>query len=145
MNFYDTTRQVSARDLQTIAALSCFVDQVPKSVLYEVAYYVQRCEMKGFATTDDQRRLCANRYLAGKRKVSAPGTERRRKAKAVCKRIVSNPPSELVKALETALASVPSQKSDNKVINSIVGKVLKIYKTDPQAVRELIVKRLAPY
>lgn len=36
---------------------------------WDIAWYVSRCEMAGFCNTDDMRRQCALRYIAGKREL----------------------------------------------------------------------------
>lgn len=141
----DTTRQLHAKDLRLIAALSSVVSDLSQSVKHDVVYYVQRCELAGVCSTDDQRRACAERFLQGKRKVSAPGTRRRRLAQRRARSLVRSPPPELVEALNQAMllpAVAKAKAGDNKAMNSLVGSVLKVFKAEPQAVRDLVLLRL---
>ncbi len=64
----------------------------------EVAHYVDRCMAAGFCKTEDDIRACAGRYLAGKRKVTAPGTARRLRDWGL-----ESSPSTILKALPIAI------------------------------------------
>lgn len=112
----------------------------------EVAWYVDRCVMAGFAKTDDEKLECARRFLAGKRKVSHPGTKHRKTAAKARRKLLENPPAELLKAIETlrgSVAHVEYLMGNAKAMNAMVGQVLKIGRYDPSAVRELIEKHIA--
>lgn len=112
---------------------------------YEVAWYVNRCEIAGFCDTDDMRRLCAKRYMAGKRKVTPPGTERRKRAERERRKILSSVPQDLMDAISDAVTSEAARQfagGNDKALNAVVGIVLRRHKADPAAVRKLIVSRL---
>lgn len=112
---------------------------------WEVAWYVNLCEMAGFCDSDDMRRLCALRYMAGKRKVTPPGTQRRKKAERERRKLLGNMPPALVEAIAAAETSTAAQQfaaGNDKALNAVIGMVLKQYKADPSVVRELLVGRL---
>jgi hypothetical protein len=112
---------------------------------HEIAWYVASCEMAGFCNTLDMRRACAKRYMLGKRKVSPPGTKRAKRQAAERKKIIREMPEALASAIESAATSEAARQfaaGNDKAINSLVGLVLKLHKSDPSIVRELLVKRL---
>lgn len=106
----------------------------------DVLWYVSLCEDRGFADTDDQKRQCAQRYMAGKRKISAPGTKRRRRAAQEMRKLLANLPPELVTAVDEACQSdMAKQVAGNpKALNALVGMVLKNHRAPPAVVRQLI-------
>ncbi len=112
---------------------------------HDVFNYVNRCEMLGFAGTDELRRQCATRYMAGKRKVSAPGAKRRKDQAKKLNRLIANTPQKLVEAVEAACQTKMAKSVENKnskAMNALVGMVLSKYKAEPAAVRYLIAQRL---
>lgn len=112
---------------------------------HDVEWYVNRCERAGFCGTDDMRRLCARRYMAGKRKVTPPGTSRRKALARERRRLERNLPAELAQALDSAAASPVVQQvaaGNGKAMNALVGMVLKQHKAEPALVRELLEARL---
>ena len=114
---------------------------------WEVAWYVNLCEMAGFCQTDDMRRICAQRYMAGKRKVTLPGTQRRKAAERERRRLLRNMPPELTAAIDLATNSLAAQQyaeGNDKALNAVVGMVLKQYKAEPSLVRELLAAQLRP-
>lgn len=114
---------------------------------WEVAWYVNLCEMAGFCTTDDMRRLCAQRYMAGKRKVTPPGTCHRKRAERERRRLLRDMPPDLTEAIVSASNSTAAQQfatGNDKALNAVVGMVLKKYKAEPSFVRELLAARLRP-
>ena len=114
---------------------------------WEVAWYVNLCEIAGYCTTDDMRRLCAQRYMAGKRKVTPPGTRRRKTAEREKRRLRRNIPAELQAAIAAAAQSAAAQQyaaGNDKALNAVVGMVLKQCKAEPSFVRELLAARLRP-
>ena len=111
----------------------------------EVIWYVDRCATAGFSDTDELLRQCALRYMAGKRKISAPGTSRRKKTAKEQRRILSSVPEELSSAIASALATKAGEQflgGNERALNALVGMVLKAYKADPATVRLLISQRL---
>lgn len=107
---------------------------------YEIEWYVGRCVMKGFCKTQDQMRLCAERYIAGKRKVTPPGTARRKLAEKKKKEFLKSIPPELNAAIEAAITeqqkAVEQYRSGvEKALNSIVGGVMKRHRSDPAIVK----------
>lgn len=112
---------------------------------WEVAWYVNRCEIAGFCETDNMRRLCARRYMAGKRKVTPPGTKRRKREERERRKLMREMPAALVEAIEVSLASDAAKQfsmGNDKALNAVVGMVLKQYKADPSFVRDVLTKRL---
>lgn len=112
---------------------------------FEIEWYINLCEIAGFCNTDDMRRLCAKRYIAGKRKVNPPGTSKRKEALKLKNKFLSNIPKELEEILLEVCSSPPAEqfKTGNlKAINSLVGMILKRYKMDPGTAREILEKRL---
>lgn len=134
--------------LNVIAALIPVLQHTPVwERRYEVEAYIWRCVDAGFCSTDDQVRLCAERYLAGKRKVTPPGTARRLKAERKLKETLSRVPPELKAAIDEALTeqskAVAQYKSGiEKALNAIVGSVMKRHKADPAIVKELLVRSI---
>ena len=112
---------------------------------YEIANYVDKCEAKGFCHDLVTRQACARRWMAGKRKVSAPFTKTRKKAAIAKRKALSIVPAELLAIVESSLKTPQGQqfKSGNeKAVNALVGMVLRQFKYDAAAVKELI-QRLA--
>lgn len=114
---------------------------------YDVEIYVSKCYRAGFAQTPDQLRLCAERFLAGKRKVTPPGTSRRKRDAKKMRAILTNPPSDLILAIDTVLSeqqkAVTQYKSGvDKALNALVGQTMKRYKIDPAIIRELLIKKI---
>ncbi len=112
---------------------------------FEIAWYVSRCESAGFCKTGDQIRLCTERYIAGKRKVSPPGTKRRKKAERERRKLLRNVPADLVKAISEVIAenakAIQQYKDGNeKAINSMVGGVMKRYRGDPATIKILLIQ-----
>lgn len=131
--------------LEPLIALLQFTEHWDKR--YEVEWYVSRCIVAGFANTPDQVRLCAERYLAGKRKVTPPGTKRRKRDAKRMRDMMSNTPAELLAAVAGAIADAPRAvqqylSGTEKALNALVGGVIKRYKTDPAVIRELLIQKL---
>jgi hypothetical protein len=113
---------------------------------YEVEWYVNRCEMHGWCNTEDIRRRCAERYLAGKRKVSLPGTKTKRRLHAKIRKELTqiNPEiSALVNQLSQTEAAKQYCLGNEKAINPLVGQLLKCGVT-AQVARELLTQKLKP-
>lgn len=112
---------------------------------HDMIWYLGLCENKGFAKTDDQIRLCAMRWIAGKRKVTPPGTEKKKREARRARKILQNVPKELLAAIDEASA-LPMAKQylegNEKVFNALFGFVMKKFKAEPQVVRELLTKKL---
>ena len=138
----------SATDLRLMQALdSVLAGTDAWSRRWAVAGYVQLCEMAGFCSTDDMRRLCAQRWLAGKRKVSPPGARRRKNAEREMRRLLADAPPPLTRAIEavaTTDAAAQFVAGNGKALNALVGMVLRQYKVDPAVVRALLIRRLTP-
>ena len=113
---------------------------------HRVAWYVNLCEMAGFCDTDDMRRLCAERFMAGKKKVTPPGTGRKKRADKMRRRIARNMPQALLAAIEEAVllpAAAQYAAGKERAMDSLVGFVMRSHKTDPVLVRDMLVKRLS--
>jgi hypothetical protein len=121
----------------------------------DLVWYVKLCEMAGFCSTDDGIRLCARRWLSGKRKVTAPGTQRRKDAEKARRKLLAAVPQELLEALKMASQTQAAEQyrgGSEKALNSLIGFVMRRYvaatKVSAQVVRELLIetlnKKLAP-
>jgi len=110
-------------------------------IRHEVAWYVSRCEMAGFCTTDDMRRLCAERFLRGKRKVSQPGTTRRKQQARETRKMLADIPPELLAAVEQAKktpAWVQHQGGNNKAINAVIGPIIKQFRVHFDVIKSIL-------
>lgn len=113
----------------------------------DMVWYLGRCEIAGFMKTNDEVRACAVRFVLGKRKVSPPGTQRRKNAEKKRRELLKNLPAELLSVLDTVCASEAGKQfasGNDKALNSLTGMVMRQYKTDAALVKDLIVKRLRP-
>jgi hypothetical protein len=115
---------------------------------WAVAYYVGLCVRAGFCKTGDDIRLCAERYLAGKRKITPPGTARRKKQAREQKELRKNIPTELTLAVSEVIAAnlkaVQQYKDGNeKALNALLGQVMRKYKTDAIIIKELLVEAIS--
>ena len=115
---------------------------------YDIEWYVNRCMRAGFCSTHDQMRLCAERYIAGKRKLTPPGTARRKTAEKKKAQFLLSIPLELSKAIDETLAeqtkAVEQYRSGaEKALNSIVGGVMKRHRSDPAIIKELLIKKIS--
>ena len=111
----------------------------------EIIWYVSLCEMRGFANTKDEKKNCALRYMAGKRKVSAPGTKRRKRSLQEQRKILRNIPLELKAAIDTACQSDLAKQvlgGNIKAMNALIGFVLKFYKAPATLVKQLLEAKL---
>jgi len=110
-------------------------------IRHDVAWYVSRCEMAGFCNTDDMRRLCAERFLQGKRKVSPPGTARRKKQARETRKMLSNIPQELLAAIKQA-KQTPAwdqyQGGNNKAINAVIGPIIKQFRAPFDVIKSIL-------
>lgn len=109
--------------------------------MYEMAWYVELCRMAGFCNTNDQARFVCERYLAGKRKISLPRTQRRKNEAKNVRKMLADVPTELMIAVKAAVASpvgVQVVDGNEKAKNSLIGMVMKQYKTTPALVMQLI-------
>lgn len=114
---------------------------------WEIEWYVSKCIAAGFCKTDDQIRLCAQRWMAGKRKVTPPGTKRRKNEAKKKAAMMANVPPELSAAIEAVVAENPKaiaqfKGGTEKALNALVGGVMKRYKTDPATVKDLLIRRI---
>ena len=114
---------------------------------WNIEAYVSKCIDKGFCKTQDQMRLCAERYIAGKRKITPPGTQRRKMQEKKKAEMLKNVPPELITAIEQVISenekAIAQFKNGNeKVLNSLVGGVMKRYKTDPAIVKDMLLQKL---
>lgn len=114
---------------------------------YDIEWYIDRCLAAGVITTEDQIRLAAGRYIAGKRKVSAPGTKRKKRAAIRRRKILANTPRELLTAVDDAMGEHPKAITQylsgvDKALNAVVGSVMKRHRSDPAVIRELILSKM---
>jgi Asp-tRNA(Asn)/Glu-tRNA(Gln) amidotransferase B subunit len=111
----------------------------------DIIWYVSLCEQRGFATTKDEKKNCVLRYMAGKRKVSAPGTKRRKRSLQEQRKMLKNMPLELSAAIDAACQSDLAKQvlgGNTKAINALVGSVLKSYKAPAALVKQLLEAKL---
>ncbi len=112
---------------------------------FQIFYYVSSCMVKGFCKTTDQMRLCALRYIAGKRKITPPGTKKRKTAAKKLAHVLRNVPPVLLDAVDTVCKSKAADEYRNgniKAINSMVGMVMKISKHDAAIIKQLLINKL---
>ena len=111
----------------------------------DIIWYVSLCERRGFANTKDEKKNCALRYMAGKRKVSAPGTKRRKRSLQEQRKILRNIPPELKAAIDTACQSDLAKQvlgGNTKAMNALIGFVMKFYKAPAALVKQLLEAKL---
>lgn len=136
----------NAQTSEIVGAIRPAIDDDNWHIRWDVAWYVDRCVMAGFAKTEDEKLACARRFLAGKRKVSPPGRKRRKVAEKAKRKLIASPSADLMAAIESLRGSKAHEQylaGSDKALNALVGMALKLHKTDPAAVRELIIKNLA--
>lgn len=114
---------------------------------WDVEWYVDKCIRAGFCKTPDQIRLCAERFLAGKRKVTPPGTKRRKVAAKKKADALANVDPQLMAAVTAVIAenvkAVEQYKGGTeKALNALVGGVMKRFKTDPAVVKDLLISTI---
>lgn len=111
----------------------------------EIVWYVSLCQRKGFAKTPDEMRACAQRWMAGKRKVTSPGTSARKRREREIRQTLANTPPELMAVARAAVAvtDLTKLKTNPKTINALVGAVMKRYKADPGAIKALLESLIA--
>ncbi len=110
---------------------------------HEVAHYLSLCMAKGFTQSENEARLCVDRYLAGKRKVTPPGTARRKRDAKERAQLMANLPAPLLSAVTEVIAdnvkAVAQYRAGNdKALNALVGQVMKRYKSDAAVIKELL-------
>lgn len=138
----------SSERMNLIGALIPLLDETAAwNQRYEIEWYVSKCQDEGFAQTSDQIRLCAERFIAGKRKVTPPGTARRKRAEKKMREVLANTPKELREAIDAVISeqvkAVEQYRSGiDKAINSLVGAVMKRHKSDPAIIRELLSRKI---
>lgn len=111
----------------------------------EVAHYVDRCAAAGFCKTEDDVRACAARYLAGKRKITSPGTARRLRESKERAKLLANVPKELTNAIaeviEANSKAIEQYRAGNeKAVNALVGQVMRKHKTDAAVIKQLLIQ-----
>lgn len=111
----------------------------------EVAYYVDRCMAAGFCKSEDDIRACAGRYLAGKRKITPPGTARRLRESKERAKLLANVPKELTNAIaevmEVNSKAIEQYRAGNeKAVNALVGQVMRKHKTDAAVIKQLLIQ-----
>ena len=114
---------------------------------WEIESYIWKCIAKGFCSTDDQIRLCAQRWMKGKRKVTPPGTLRKKKEAKERAKFLANIPLELIQAIDSVLAknekAIEQYKAGNeKAVNALIGQVMKLYRSDASVIKELLVGKM---
>lgn len=114
---------------------------------YDVEIYVHKCHAAGFCNTPDQARMCAERYVAGKRKVTPPGTKRRKDAEKKKLKFLANIPPELLVVVEKVISenakAIEQYKNGvERALNALVGGVMKQYKADPAIVKDLLIEKI---
>ena len=112
---------------------------------HNVADYVSRCMQAGFCKTEDDVRACAARYLAGKRKITPPGTARRLRESKERAKLLANVPKELTNAIaevmEVNSKAIEQYRAGNeKAVNALVGQVMRKHKTDVAVIKQLLIQ-----
>ena len=108
---------------------------------HAIASYVDACEARGYCHDQLSRQACAKRWMAGKRKVSAPFTKTRKRAAIEKRKALAAVPQLVREAIRAALKSPQGLQfaaGNQKALNALVGMVLKVHKYDASAVKELI-------
>ena len=111
---------------------------------HDIAEYLDKCKSAGFCATNDEVLLCVDRFLAGKREVTPPGTRRRKQQDATQRKFLANIPVELVQAIDKVMQTPLAEQfrgGTAKALNALVGMTLKVFKADPATVRQLIEAR----
>lgn len=112
-----------------------------QSQFNDMVWYLSECGIAGFMNTNDQARLCAQRWIAGKRKVTPPGTKRRKREAKERKKVMLNLPKALVDAISNVVASDVFKHvvgGNEKAANSLMGMVMRQHKADPQLIKQLL-------
>jgi Asp-tRNA(Asn)/Glu-tRNA(Gln) amidotransferase B subunit len=113
------------------------------AVRHDILAYVDACESAEVCNDLISRQACANRWLVGKRKVSEPFTRTRKTAATKKRKALENLPRELVDIVESVKQKPQYQQyldGNEKILNSLVGMVLKQFKYDAAAVKSLFEK-----
>ena len=110
---------------------------------WPIAYYVDRCISAGFCVTPDDMRQCAMRYIAGKRRVTPPGTRSRKRLTRRRQQLRTSMPPELLVIITQVVSNnqkVVQQYHDGneRAINSLVGQVMKQYRYDAAVIKEAL-------
>ena len=111
----------------------------------DILWYVGLCERAGFASSKSQRQNCALRYMAGKRKVSPPGTKRRKRSLQEQRKMLKNMPPELIAAIDSACQSDLAKQvlgGNAKAMNALIGSILKAHKAPAAIVKQLLEAKL---
>jgi hypothetical protein len=111
----------------------------------DILWYVGLCERAGFASNKSQRQNCALRYMAGKRKVSPPGTKRRKRSLQEQRKMLKNMPPELIAAIDSACQSDLAKQvlgGNAKAMNALIGSILKAHKAPAAIVKQLLEAKL---
>lgn len=115
-----------------------------KRVTLAVCMYVHACDLAGFVKSDDDAEACAIRFMQGKRKVSPPGTEKRKKQAKELRKALANPPEEVVTVIEGLVGSTlwtQYTQGNVKALNALVGKALSKVKAEPMLIKALIERK----
>ena len=132
--------------LEIFESLASYLEKLPRNSFDEMLYYVGLCEYYGHCHDGNSRRLCADRWLSGKRKISAPGTKRKKREAKERAKLLSSLSEEFKSIIDKVINSdLASQyrNGNKKALNSCVGAILKQTKELPaQAVKELLERRL---
>ena len=84
--------------------------------------------------------------MAGKRKVSPPGTERRKKAEGERRRFKT--PPELIQAVKQAASTPVAEQyraGNERALNALVGMVLRQHKADAAIVKQMLVSEVSQH
>jgi hypothetical protein len=111
---------------------------------HEIASYVDACEAQGYCHDLLTRQACARRWMAGKRKVSAPFTKTRKRAALKKRKAMAIVPEALKIIIAQALITPQGEQfkaGNQKALNALVGMVLKQFKYDAAAVKDLIMQK----
>lgn len=145
-NLLKTKSCLDQKTLNIFISIESYLEVLPRNEFNRMLYYVGACEYAGFCKDGNSRRLCADRWIAGKRKVSAPGTKRRKKEVKERKKLLANLSDSFKTILEDVCRSEEAQmykRGNQKALNSCVGMIMKqTREIPPAAVKELLERRL---
>jgi hypothetical protein len=136
------TRYVSLADSKVIGVLLPMLRSTPSwTSRFEVQRYVEKCLLAGFCQSDKDLVACAARYLAGKRKVTKPGTRKAKYQTKQLSRFLSNHPSEVLVVTRKLLSTHPIvRQPPDKYLSMLTGLALKELKIEPYLLRGLLSK-----
>ena len=127
-----------AERMQVISAILDVVSCHPQR--YEIEWYVWKCKDAGFVHTKQDIHNVVNRWLAGKRKITPPGTKKNKKLEKEKKKGIPQDIKQVVLSiLEENKQLVNNYKQgQDKALNVLVGRAIKATSYAPALLKEYI-------